>query len=267
MKECPNCGAGVKDEWGACPKCTINLQEAERALGRDYYIPPDDGKIHPIDPTIPLGTEGEWTQRSIVVNGETKSVLFHDSAGLPTVHIPSDEESNLTEEEIAWVLDPERSDLPPSRPSAGPLAMPATRVVYESPVASTSRTYVTQTRDPIMISSDKAPIGLWFALGMMLPAIGVVGGNVAGILALNDLAVWGQIATGIGILLIWLTIYGDAKSLGAGNVKNVGNFLTKIPPIIWLVGSLIGWPLVPFIYLFSRDDIWQAYLRGRDFGY
>ncbi|WP_440951439.1 hypothetical protein [Methanosphaerula subterraneus] len=243
------------------------MKKAEKALGRDYYIPPDDGKIHPIDPTIPSGTEGEWTQRSIVVNGETKSVLFHDSSGLPTVHIPSDEESNLTEEEIAWVLDPERSDLPPSRSSAGALAMPATRVVYESPGASTSRTYVTPTRNPTMISCDKAPINIWFALGMTLPGVGIVGTVGAGLLSLYSLTVWFQIAIGIGILLIWLTIYGDAKSIGAGNVNNVGNFLTKVPPIIWLVGSLIGWPWVPMIYVFSRNDIWQAYLRGRDFGY
>lgn len=263
MKECPNCGKPAKDGWTLCPSCGIDLQKATAALGRDYYVPPDDGIIHPIDPTIPSGTEGEWSQRTIVVKGETQSVWFHDSSGLPTVHIPSAEESNLTEDEIAWVLDPEKSDLPPSRPSTGYSLVPAAQDIYEPPMASTSRMYVTPMRDPVVTPSDKAPGGIWLSLGMVLQGLGFFGALLS---PYTDL-VWFQIVMGIGILLTWLTIYRDAKSIGSGDVNNQGNFLTKIPPILWLVGFFLGWPWVQLIYIYSRNDIWQAYLRGRGFGY
>jgi hypothetical protein len=40
MRQCPNCGTEVQEDWEACPKCSINLYQAERALGRNFYLAP-----------------------------------------------------------------------------------------------------------------------------------------------------------------------------------------------------------------------------------
>ena len=40
MKECPNCGVQVRDEWSLCPSCRMNIRQAADLLGRDYYAPP-----------------------------------------------------------------------------------------------------------------------------------------------------------------------------------------------------------------------------------
>ncbi|WP_394295845.1 zinc ribbon domain-containing protein [Methanosphaerula palustris] len=75
MKQCPNCGTEVQDGWVACPKCTINLKEAERIIGCSNYVAPNSPEgstivVNPIpaDPTIcpGCGEEQMWSRTILI---------------------------------------------------------------------------------------------------------------------------------------------------------------------------------------------------------
>lgn len=51
MTECPNCGTEILDGCVTCPKCTINLKDAERILGRSFYVSPSSSIVANPPPT------------------------------------------------------------------------------------------------------------------------------------------------------------------------------------------------------------------------